>query len=107
MICNDNFTPLNKDGTSIYTTAPRIHHLQWFEAGTIFIGYSKVVSSTGSYDVVGSSLGILKINRKGDGSAQFGTFFDLDDPVCNLPPTDEADAVSLHQKYLTRFVSEW
>ena len=93
--------------SSLYNTATRIHHLQWFEAETVLIGYSMVISSSDSYDVYGSSLGLIKINRKGDGSAEFGSFFDLDDPVCNLPPTDEADEVSLHQKYLTRFVSEW
>lgn len=39
--------------------------------------------------------------------ATFGNFEDMNDQVCSLPPTDEADEMSINQRYLTRYIKEW
>ena len=74
------------------------------------MGYIKKESTNDLYSVYGSSIGLLKINGsdKDDFScATFGNFEDMNDQVCSLPPTDEADAMSINQRYMTRYIKEW
>ena len=74
------------------------------------MGYIKKESSTDTYSVYGSSIGLLKIegSDKDDfAGATFGNFEDMNDQVCSLPPTDEADEISINQRYMTRYIKEW
>ena len=74
------------------------------------MGYIKKESTTDSYSVYSSSIGLLKINGsdKDDNTcATFGNFEDMNDQVCSLPPTDEADEMSINQRYMTRYIKEW
>lgn len=74
------------------------------------MGYIKKESTTDSYSVYSSSIGLLKTNGsdKGDFTcATFGNFEDMNDQVCSLPPTDEADEMSINQRYMTRYIKEW
>jgi hypothetical protein len=87
--------------------AGNIHHMNWFKDGSVLVGYLKVSSTTDSYSVYSSSLGILSISKSNPGSFAVDSFNDLCNPVCWLPPTDEADQQSYDQKYMTRFISEW
>lgn len=81
--------------------------MNWFNDGSVLVGYLKVTSTTNSYSVYGSSLGLLGISMSKSGPPGLDSFNDLCNPVCWLPPTDEADQQSCDQKYMTRFITEW
>lgn len=88
----------------------KIHHLDWFERESVLVGYIKRESSADAYSIYGSSLGLLKIegcDRDDFTGASFGSFEDMNDQVCSLPPTEEADEMSVKQRYMTRFIKEW
>lgn len=84
-----------------------IHHMNWFKDGSVLVGHLKVSLITDSYSVCVSSLGLLSISKSNSRSFTVDSFNDLCDPVCWLPPTEEADQQSSDQKYMTRFISEW
>ena len=81
--------------------------MNWFDESNILVGYTKVSATTDSYSVYGSSLGLVGISNANPRSIVMSSFKDLCDPVCWLPPTDEADQLSCDQKYMTRFIAEW
>ena len=90
----------------LFAFTGRIHHLNWFEDGTLLAGYIWQESSDNA-QVHQSSLALIRVDLSGSNSCTLEVIDDLDDPVCDRQPTDEADELSKDQQYFTRYIKEW